>query len=150
MRAISIGFLLALTAVAQAQNDHKVLNSEQTATLCTLLNHPSEYSGKTVRLQAIVASGLEFSVLRDDSCPAKENPTSGKHDVVLATFGKDVHDVPWGTGKGDPKGMMEELKRQGYKGYLSIEYEYGSLKDLAVTVPKCIAFFDKTAAELVK
>jgi putative heme iron utilization protein len=92
MRAISIGFLLALTAVTQAQNDHKVLNSEQTATLCTLLNHPSEYSGKTVRLQAIVASGLEFSVLRDDSCPAKENPTSGKHDVVLATFGKDVHD----------------------------------------------------------
>ena len=37
------------------------------------------------------------------------------------------HDVPWGTGKGDPKGMLAELKRQGYKGYLSIEYEYGEL-----------------------
>jgi sugar phosphate isomerase/epimerase len=72
------------------------------------------------------------------------------HFKDLNDFGKDAHDVPWGTGKGDPRGMMEELKRQGYKGYLSIEYEYGSLKDLAVTVPECIAFFDKTAAELVK
>jgi sugar phosphate isomerase/epimerase len=72
------------------------------------------------------------------------------HFKDLNDFGKNVHDMPWGTGKGDPKGMMEELKRQGYKGYLSIEYEYGSLDDLAVTVPKCIAFFDKTAGELVK
>ena len=40
------------------------------------------------------------------------------------------HDVAWGTGSGDVKGMLEELKRQGYKGYLSIEYEYGDLKHL--------------------
>ncbi len=60
------------------------------------------------------------------------------------------HDVAWGTGKGDARGMMAELKRQGFKGYLSIEYEYGDLEHLAANLPKCVAFFDKTAAELVK
>lgn len=92
MRVISILFVLALTAVTQAQTDHKVFSPEQTTTLCTLVDHPSEYSGKIVRLRATVVSGSEFSILRDDSCPAKENSTSGKHDVVLATFSQDVYD----------------------------------------------------------
>jgi len=60
------------------------------------------------------------------------------------------HDVIWGTGRGNPKAMMEELKRQGFKGYLSIEYEYGNLDHLNASVPKCIEFFDKTAGELAK
>jgi sugar phosphate isomerase/epimerase len=58
--------------------------------------------------------------------------------------------VVWGTGKGDVKGMLEELKRQGYKGYLSIEFEYGDLKHLDENLPKCVAFFDKTTADLAK
>jgi sugar phosphate isomerase/epimerase len=60
------------------------------------------------------------------------------------------HDVAWGTGKGDAKGMMAELKRQGFKGYLSIEYEFGDLAHLDANLPKCVEFFDKTAAELAK
>jgi sugar phosphate isomerase/epimerase len=71
------------------------------------------------------------------------------HFKDLNQFGKG-HDVPWGTGKGDAKGMLAELKRQGYKGYLSIEYEYGGVKDLATTVPQCVEFFDRTMAELAK
>ena len=71
------------------------------------------------------------------------------HFKDLDEFGKG-HDVAWGTGKGDVRGMMEELKRQGYKGYLSIEYEYGDLPHLDENLPKCIEFFDKTAAELAK
>ena len=72
------------------------------------------------------------------------------HFKDLDESGRKGHDVPWGTGKADAKGMMQELKRQGYKGYFSIEYEHGSLDDLAKTVPLCIEFFDKTAAELAK
>jgi sugar phosphate isomerase/epimerase len=60
------------------------------------------------------------------------------------------HDVPWGTGRADPAAMMAELKRQGYKGYLSIEYEYGNIAHLDENLPKCVEFFDKTAAELAK
>jgi sugar phosphate isomerase/epimerase len=71
------------------------------------------------------------------------------HFKDLDEFGKG-HDVPWGTGKGDPRAMMEELKSQGYKGYLSIEFEYGDLDHLKTNLPKCVAFFDKTASELIK
>ncbi len=59
-------------------------------------------------------------------------------------------DLPWGTGQGDAKGMLTELKRQGYKGYASIEYEVGSVSDLESNLPKCVAFFDATLTELSK
>jgi sugar phosphate isomerase/epimerase len=72
------------------------------------------------------------------------------HFKDLNELDKDAHDVVWGTGKGDIKGMLEELKHQGYKGYLSIEYEYGSVKDLEANLPQCVAYFDKTMAELAK
>ena len=71
------------------------------------------------------------------------------HFKDLDEFGKG-HDVPWGTGKGNPRAMMEELKSQGYKGYLSIEFEYGDLDHLATNLPKCVEFFDKTATDLAK
>jgi len=72
------------------------------------------------------------------------------HFKDLNDFGKDVHDVPWGTGKGDVKGMLTELKNQGFKGYLSIEYEYGNVKHLDENLPKCVQFFDKTMTELAR
>ncbi|OAI45072.1 hypothetical protein AYO44_13190 [Planctomycetaceae bacterium SCGC AG-212-F19] len=71
------------------------------------------------------------------------------HFKDLNEFGNG-HDVAWGTGRGNAKGMLEELKRQGYKGYLSIEYEYGNLDHLNANLPKCVEFFDKTMAELAK
>jgi sugar phosphate isomerase/epimerase len=69
-------------------------------------------------------------------------------DVVPA--GKNWTDVPWGTGKSDDKAMLAELKAQGFKGVFSIEYEHGSGQALLDDIAKCIAFFDKTAAELSK
>ena len=72
------------------------------------------------------------------------------HFKDLNEFGPDAHDLPWGTGKGDAKGMLAELKRQGYKGYLSIEYETGSVADLESNLPQCVAFFDQTTTELAK
>ena len=65
-------------------------------------------------------------------------------------MGGKAHDVPWGTGKADIKGILTELKRQGFKGYMSIEFEYGDLKHLAENLPKCVEFFDKTIKELAK
>jgi hypothetical protein len=46
--------------------------------------------------------------------------------------------------------MLTELKRQGFRGYLSIEYEYGDAQHLSEALPKCVAFFDKTMAELAR
>jgi sugar phosphate isomerase/epimerase len=72
------------------------------------------------------------------------------HFKDLNEFGMSAQDVPWGTGRGDMKGMLAELKRQGYKGYMSIEYETGTVKQLDENLPKCVEFFDKTVAELAK
>ena len=71
------------------------------------------------------------------------------HFKDLDQFGKG-EDVPWGTGKGDVKGMLQELKRQGFHGYLSIEYEHGTVPELRENLAKCVAYFDATAAELAK
>ena len=49
------------------------------------------------------------------------------------------HDVPYGEGVGEIKRCLEELKKQGFQGNISIEYEYNwdnSLPD----VTKCIDF----------
>ena len=62
---------------------------------------------------------------------------------------KKGHDVPWGTGVGNAKGMMEELKRQNFHGAFCAEYEYhydSSMPELA----ECVKFFRATSAELAK
>lgn len=71
------------------------------------------------------------------------------HFKDLNEFGKG-HDLAWGTGRANSAGIMAELKRLGYKGYLSIEFEYGDIKHLDANLPKCVEFFDKTATELAK
>jgi sugar phosphate isomerase/epimerase len=58
-----------------------------------------------------------------------------------------THDVPWGTGVCNVKGMLAELHRQKLKAVFSIEYEYhwdNSVPEIA----ECVAYFDKVAAEL--
>lgn len=58
-----------------------------------------------------------------------------------------THDVPWGTGVGNCKGMMEELQRQGFHGAFLAEYEYhfdSSMPELA----QCVKFFNDTCAQL--
>ena len=59
----------------------------------------------------------------------------------------DVHDVPWGTGVCDVKGMLAEVRRQGIKAVFLIEYEFLS-PTLLQEVAECVKHFDKVAAEL--
>jgi len=77
------------------------------------------------------------------------------HGHVICLHFKDLnvnnpkgHDVPWGTGVGNCKGMMEELQRQGFHGAFLAEYEYhydSSTPELA----QCAKFFNDTCAQLV-
>jgi len=58
-----------------------------------------------------------------------------------------LHDVPWGTGTSDAKGMLQELKRQHFHGAICIEYEYhwdNSIPEIA----QCVKWFNDTCAEL--
>ncbi len=54
-------------------------------------------------------------------------------------MGPEGHCVPFGTGVGKTKELLEELKSQGFKGNISIEYEY-NWKNSVPDVKKCIEF----------
>ncbi len=60
------------------------------------------------------------------------------HVKDLGEFGnKEAHDVPWGTGLLDLRGVLTEMQRQGFKGVFSAEYEHKwteSVPDLAQSV----------------
>jgi sugar phosphate isomerase/epimerase len=69
------------------------------------------------------------------------------HFKDLDKMGSGAHDVPWGTGVCDVKGMLTEVHRQGLQAPFFAEYEYhweNSLPEIA----QGVAYFDKVAAEL--
>ena len=75
---------------------------------------------------------------------------------IIALHFKDLNekspkatDVPWGTGISNVRGMMEELKRQGYKGAFCVEYETNWEKSTP-EIAQCVKFFNKTCAELAQ
>jgi hypothetical protein len=65
----------------------------------------------------------------------------------LNELGPAAHDVPWGTGVCDVKGMLAEIHHQGVKAVFSIEYEY-HWDDSVPEIAQGVAYFDKIAAEL--
>jgi len=70
------------------------------------------------------------------------------HFKDLAEKNPKSHDVPWGTGVGNSKGMMEELQSQGFHGAFCVEYEY-HFENNVPEVAQCVKFFNDTCAELV-
>ena len=60
-----------------------------------------------------------------------------------------MHDVPWGTGVGNVRGQLEELKRQHFHGAICIEYEY-HWDNSTPEIAECVKWFNQTAAELAK
>lgn len=52
--------------------------------------------------------------------PAPGTPAGGARPQPPA----GPHDLPWGTGVSNIKGVLEELKRQGFKGPIFAEYEF--------------------------
>ena len=57
------------------------------------------------------------------------------------------HDVIWGKGCLNMKGMLEVLKEQKFKGYFSIEYEY-NWDNSVPDIKECIKNFNRTVEEL--
>ena len=57
------------------------------------------------------------------------------------------HDVPWGTGECNVRGMLEEAWRQQFKGVFSFEYEY-HWENSVPEIAKSVEYFDKVAAEI--
>ena len=69
-------------------------------------------------------------------------------DIAIKKVGeKEQHDVIWGTGILDVKGMLKELKEQGFKGVFSIEYEY-NWENSVSDIKECITYFNQVTNEL--
>ncbi len=70
------------------------------------------------------------------------------HLKDVSDFGrKEAECVPWGTGKGDLGGILQELRRQQFKGLFAIEYEPYTPASFD-KIAQCIAYFNRTATEL--
>ncbi len=61
------------------------------------------------------------------------------HLKDLNEFSPRGHDVPFGTGKSDIAGVLEEFKQQGFRGNISIEYEHDT-PQLLPEVAQCFGF----------
>jgi sugar phosphate isomerase/epimerase len=75
---------------------------------------------------------------------------------VIALHFKDLneaslkaHDVPWGTGISNAKGMLAELQRQKFKGAICVEYEF-NWENSSPEIAQSAAWFNATCAELVR
>ncbi|MEG2067999.1 MAG: sugar phosphate isomerase/epimerase [Tannerellaceae bacterium] len=60
---------------------------------------------------------------------------------------KEQHDMIWGTGILDVKGMLKELNRQHFKGVFSIEYEY-NWDNSVLDIKQCVKYFNQTVDEV--
>jgi sugar phosphate isomerase/epimerase len=103
--------------------------------------------GRSKRIGACCDTGhwMRSDIKPVDALKKLEGRIISFHMKDLNEYGMKAHDVPWGTGRGDVKGMLTEVKRQGIKPVFSMEYEHQfTMADLA----QCVAYFDKVAVEL--
>ena len=65
------------------------------------------------------------------------------HFKDLNEFGnKEAYDLPWGLGVANIPEILNELKRQNFKGVFSIEYEHNWTSSLP-EIQQCVTFFNK-------
>jgi len=63
------------------------------------------------------------------------------HLVDIDKFGKDGRVVPYGKGVADLKGVLAELRKQGFEGTVTCEYEYMSPK-LEEEIGECVRWYN--------
>lgn len=71
------------------------------------------------------------------------------HFKDLNEPGPKAHDVPWGTGISNAKGMLAELQRQKFRGAICVEYEY-NWENSSPEIARSAEWFNATCAELVR
>ena len=123
-------------------------------------NHPqpSRYWNPDVVLETIKGCSKRIGACADTGhwvrsglCPIESLKKLQGHIISLHfkdlnEKARSAHDVPWGSGISNTAGLLAELKRQGFKGVFSIEYEH-TTPCLMCDVGKCVAYF-KGAAPL--
>jgi sugar phosphate isomerase/epimerase len=106
--------------------------------------------GRSERIGACADTGhwMRSGVKPLDALKKLEGRIVSLHFKDLNEFNKrGAHDVPWGTGKADARALLADLKRQGFEGVFSIEYEHkwtSNMPELA----ECVQAFDRYAKQL--
>jgi sugar phosphate isomerase/epimerase len=105
--------------------------------------------GRSKRIGACADTGhwMRSGVDPLDALKMLEGRIVSFHFKELNEKDRRAHDVPWGTGAGDVKAWLTEIKRQGVKAVFSIEYEHNWLNSVP-EIAECVKYFDKVAEEL--
>jgi sugar phosphate isomerase/epimerase len=105
--------------------------------------------GRSKRIGACCDTGhwMRSGIKPIDALKKLEGRIISFHLKDLNEFAKDAHDVPWGTGRADIRGILTEVYRQKIKPVFSVEYEYHYGKSMP-EIAECVAYFDKVAGEL--
>lgn len=80
-----------------------------------------------------------------DALRVLESRVVSSHLKDVRPFGPGGHDVPFGKGLSDIKGILDELRRQGFNGNVSIEYESEAANPVPA-IAQCIGFVRGYAA----
>ena len=75
-----------------------------------------------------------------DGLKALKNRVVSLHLKDRTAVGKETVDVPFGAGISNIRGVLDELKREGFAGNISIEYET-NWENSVPDVAQCIGFF---------
>ncbi len=73
-----------------------------------------------------------------------EGHIASLHFKDLNEKSSEAHDVPWGTGISNVDAMVQELKRQGFEGVISVEYEHNWDNSLP-EIEQSVNYFKKIA-----
>lgn len=127
-------------------------------------NHPNEnsywkpeilldYIGDRSPLLGSCADVGHFKRMNIDPIPALrklEGRLISMHFKDIAPDGENntLEDVVWGTGVLNVKEILEELKRQNFKGYFTIEYEANWENNLP-EIKESIDYFNKTSEAIL-
>ncbi len=91
-------------------------------------------------------SGSAAMTMADTSAAPKKGAAKGKKPKKPKR--EKIHDVPFGTGVCNMDAILKELKRQGFKGVFSIEYE--DQRNLDADMAECVKYWNAKTAELAK
>jgi len=112
-----------------------------------------EYIGQRDPLLGSSADVGHFKRMGIDPIPALgqlEGRLMAMHFKDIAPEGPEgvLEDVVWGTGVLNVKGMLEELKRQDFSGYFTIEYEANWDNNLP-EIRQSVDYFNEIAEEIL-
>ena len=112
----------------------------------TMLEGRSELIGVCADIGHWVRSGLDPV----ECLKTVEGRLISFHFKDLNKFGvRSAHDVPWGTGVSNISGVMHEMKRQGFQGHISIEYEHNWENNIP-EIREALAYFSRVSNALAE